>query len=99
MSWNLSEPIHYISFTELEKQEKGHEPKKKIKPSALFFRHLSSIPPNPSDKLHPNDTYSRLKLLLKPGDLAKNHFPLPLLGYLGSSNSEFVLTSDNYKEV
>ncbi|XP_050725758.1 uncharacterized protein LOC127003312 isoform X1 [Eriocheir sinensis] len=84
---------------ELEKQEKGHEPNKKIKPSASFFRRLSSIPPNPSDTLHSNDNYSRLKLLLKPGDLAKNSFPLPLLGYLGSTNSEFVLTSDNYKEV
>ena len=72
---------------------------KKIKPTESFFKFLSNLSPNIDDKLHLNDKFSRLKLLLKAGDLAKNGFPLPLPGYRASSNEEFVLTSDNYKEV
>lgn len=72
---------------------------KAVRATESFFKYLSKISPNPGDELHPNDKYSRLKLLLTPEELVMNRFPLPLPGYKASSNKEFVLTSDNYEEV
>lgn len=86
-------------FSDLKNYEKGELKSKKMKPAESFFKFLSSISPNTDDKLHPNDKFSRIKLLVKAGELARNNFPLPLPGYKGNSNTEFVLTSDNYKEV
>ncbi|KAK8386113.1 hypothetical protein O3P69_010679 [Scylla paramamosain] len=71
----------------------------KIKPTESFFKFLSKISPNPGDELHPDDKYSRLNLLLRAEDLARNKYPLPLPGYRGGSNKDYVFTSDNYKEV
>lgn len=89
----------FFFFSDLKKQKEKHEPDEEITPSASFFRYLSSLYANPRDKLHPNDNYSRLKLLLRPGDMAKSNFPLPLPGYRENRNAEFVLTCDKYKEV
>lgn len=72
---------------------------KAVKATESFFKFLPKISPNPDDEVHPNDKYSRLKLLLTPEELVKNKYPLPLPGYKGSSNKEYVLTSDNYEEV